>query len=150
VPNLLRPWSPGAPTGSYDGSINSSRHQEANLFKGLAHPVRIRVLEILAAAEEVPVQDLIAGTGLEASHLSQHLSVLRRYLLVESTRTGSQVRYRLASPLVADLLRVARELLAENLRTTERHLSTLDDAPPPPRPAAEARDSDRAADAVRR
>jgi ArsR family transcriptional regulator len=120
---------------------------KANLFKGLAHPVRIRVLEILAADGDVPVQDLIAGTGLEASHLSQHLSVLRRYLLVESTRTGSQVRYRLASPLVADLLHVARALLTETLRTTERHLSSLDDAPPPPRPA----DHDRAgADAVQR
>ena len=28
---------------------------KANLFKGLAHPVRIRVLELLSAAPEVPV-----------------------------------------------------------------------------------------------
>ncbi len=103
---------------------------KANLFKGLAHPVRIRVLEILAADDEVPVSALIAGTGLEASHLSQHLAVLRRYQLVASERRGSTVLYRLTSTHVADLLRVARELLAEMLRTTERHLATLD--PPDP------------------
>ncbi len=116
---------------------------KANLFKGLAHPVRIRVLEILAADDEVPVSALIAGTGLEASHLSQHLAVLRRYQLVASERRGSQVLYRLASEHVADLLRVARELLAEMLRTTERHLATLDSpdldpgrAPAPAPPAS--------------
>ena|SRR5690625_195440 len=80
---------------------------KANLFKGLAHPYRIRVLEILASIHEVPVSGLIAETGLEASHLSQHLSVLRRYGLVVSERRASVVYYRLAYPQVADLLRVA-------------------------------------------
>jgi len=95
---------------------------KANLFKGLAHPARIRVLELLDEGGEVSVADLIAGTGLEASNLSQHLGVLRRYELVESDRQGAQVRYRLASPLVAELLRVSRELLAEMLQTTRQRL----------------------------
>ncbi|HEY0189178.1 MAG TPA: metalloregulator ArsR/SmtB family transcription factor [Cellulomonas sp.] len=99
---------------------------KANLFKGLAHPVRIRVLEILAQETAVPVATLIAETGLEASHLSQHLAVLRRYQLVASERRGSQVIYRLAFDQVADLLRVARELLVEMLQSTERQLSELE------------------------
>ncbi|MET0932394.1 MAG: helix-turn-helix domain-containing protein, partial [Mycetocola sp.] len=57
---------------------------KANLFKGLAHPYRIRVLEILSGIDEAPVSLMISETGLEASHLSQHLSVLRRYGLVRS------------------------------------------------------------------
>lgn len=84
----------------------------AELFKSLAHSVRVRVLELLAAAEgTVPVSDLLASTGMEASHLSQHLSVLRRRHLVRSTRRGSQVFYELPSPHVPDLLAAARELL---------------------------------------
>ena len=43
---------------------------KANLFKGLAHPVGIRVLELLSAAPEVPVADMLAATGLEASTTS--------------------------------------------------------------------------------
>src|SRR3954454_12352215 len=79
---------------------------KANLFKGLAHPYRIRLLEILAHGEQVPVSQMIAETGLESSHLSQHLSVLRRYGLVVSERRASVVYYQLAFPQVADLLLV--------------------------------------------
>lgn len=95
---------------------------KANLFKGLSHPVRVRVLEVLSAADEVSVADLIADTGLEASHLSQHLAVLRRHNLVVAERRGSLVFYRLAYPQVADLLRVARALLMEVLQTTQDQL----------------------------
>lgn len=96
---------------------------KANLFKGLAHPLRVRVLEVLAAStDDTPVAELLAQTGLEASHLSQHLAVLRNYGLVTAERRGNQVRYRLAYPQVADLLRVARALLAEILQATERQL----------------------------
>jgi ArsR family transcriptional regulator len=109
---------------------------KANLFKGLAHPLRVRVLEVLSAApdDETPVAELLAATGLEASHLSQHLAVLRNYGLVTAERRGNQVAYRLAYPQVADLLRVARSLLGEILQTTERQLvaqAGLPELPPP-------------------
>ena len=100
---------------------------KANLFKGLAHPVRVRVLEVLSAHPDVSVTDLLADTGMEPSHLSQHLSVLRRHHLVVAERRGSQVFYRLAYPQVADLLAVSRSLLIEVLQTTQQQLaSTVD------------------------
>jgi DNA-binding transcriptional ArsR family regulator len=86
---------------------------KANLFKGLAHPFRIRILELLSVEPEVSVAALQAATGLEASHLSQHLSVLRRHRLVVSERRASHVFYRLTDPAVARLLATARELLLE-------------------------------------
>ncbi|GAT74475.1 ArsR family transcriptional regulator [Microbacterium sp. HM58-2] len=95
---------------------------KAGLFKGLAHPIRIRILEVLSASPEVSVSDLLEVVGLEASHVSQHLAVLRRNRLVVSERRGSLVYYRLAYPQVADLLRVARALLGEILQTTQRQL----------------------------
>lgn len=106
---------------------------KANLFKGLAHPVRIRVLELLSAAPEVSVSDLLAATGLEASHLSQHLSVLRRYRLVTSERRGLQQFYTLASPQVAELLAVARGLIESMLHATREDLeySRASGAPKP-------------------
>ena len=95
---------------------------KANLFKGLAHPVRIRILELLSSSTEVSVADLQAETALEASHLSQHLAVLRRHRLVQSERRGSHVFYRLADPRVADLLAVARALLQSVLEADSAHL----------------------------
>lgn len=103
---------------------------KADLFKGLAHPLRIRVLEVLSSAPEVPVATLLVETGLEASHLSQHLAVLRRHRLVLSERRGSQVFCRLAYPQVADLLRVARELLGAVLAGSGDQLRVAADLPP--------------------
>ena len=97
---------------------------KANLFKGLAHPVRVRVLEVLSARPDVSVTELLADTGMEPSHLSQHLAVLRRHNLVVAERRASQVFYRLAYPQVADLLAVSRSLLIEVLKTTQQQLAS--------------------------
>lgn len=102
---------------------------KANLFKGLAHPARIRVLELLSAADEVTVSDMLTDTGLEASNLSQHLAVLKRFRLVTAQRRGSLVYYRLAHPEVADLLQVARALLAAVLQQSRDQLAVADDLP---------------------
>ena len=110
---------------------------KANLFKGLAHPVRVRVLEVLsAAAADVSVTDLLVDTGLEASHLSQHLAVLRRHNLVVAERRASQVFYRLAYPQVADLLAIARALLIAILERTRQQLVSTVDMPELSAPAS--------------
>lgn len=92
---------------------------KADLFKGLAHPLRIRVLELLADHGELTVSELIGATGLEPSHLSQHLRVLRGYGLVVSERSARSVRYRLAHPSVEGLLVAARTLLGDVLEAHE-------------------------------
>src|SRR5690606_37942099 len=84
---------------------------KAGLCKGLSHPLRIRLLELLADGAEHGVGKLQEVTGLEASHLSQHLAVLRRHRLVVSERRASNGYYRLAFPEVAELLADARGLL---------------------------------------
>jgi DNA-binding transcriptional ArsR family regulator len=111
---------------------------KANLFKGLAHPLRIRVLEVLVesaaladdtGSHETPVTTLLERTGLEPSHLSQHLAVLRRNHLVQAERRGSQVFYRLAYAQVSDLLATARALLTEILVTNNEQLARASAAP---------------------
>ena len=102
---------------------------KANLFKGLAHPYRIRLLELLADAEEVSVAALQAETELEASHLSQHLSVLRRHHLVVSERRASHVYYRLADPQIRELLAVARALLLGMLSEDRTRLDAAQSLP---------------------
>ncbi len=111
------------------GSHRPLYEVKANLFKGLAHPVRVRVLEVLSAADEVSVAELLADTGLEPSHLSQHLAVLRRHNLVVADRRASQVYYRLAYPQVAELLRAARSLLLDILEQTRRQLDSTTELP---------------------
>lgn len=114
------------PLETFPGAHRPLYEVKANLFKGMAHPVRVRVLEILSATPDVSVTDLILDMGVEASRLSQHLSVLRTHHLVVSERRGSQVFYRLAYPRVAELLATAKMLLGEVLETTQQQLLTAE------------------------
>ena len=64
---------------------------------------------------ERSVGELQPLVGIESSHLSQQLGVLRRAGLVATRREGSTVHYALRDPLVADLLAVAKQLLLGTL-----------------------------------
>jgi len=93
---------------------------KADLFRGLAHPLRVRLLELLAEGAELSVSTLLAETGLKQSNLSQHLAVLRRDGLVVSERRGSQVYCRVSDPSVGEMLAAARSLLARTLEARIR------------------------------
>ena len=84
---------------------------DAELFRTLGHPVRIRVLELLQEGPR-PVRELLAAIGVEPSNLSQQLAVLRRTRLVSATREGNTVVYALSTPDVAELLQAARRILS--------------------------------------
>ena len=97
---------------------------KAELFKALAHPARVRALEVLADGERT-VSELQPDVGIESSHLSQQLAVLRRAGLVATRREGSSVVYSLADPLVADLLAAAKRVLLVTLEQTRDLLDDL-------------------------
>jgi ArsR family transcriptional regulator len=100
---------------------------KADLFKALAHPARVRVLELLAEGEHT-IGELATGTGMELSHLSQQVSVLRRAGIVDSRRIKNTVICSLRDPQTAELLAVARRMLTLNLRQGQKLLADLDNA----------------------
>ena len=63
---------------------------KAEFFKTLGLPARIRVLEVLRDGER-PVSKTNPRVGIEPSHLSQQLAVLRRANLVRTRKVGSSV-----------------------------------------------------------
>ena len=104
---------------------------KANLFKALAHPARIRVLEVLSAnGEATPVSEILAETDLEPTLLSQHLAVLKRHNVVRAERVGNAVFYELAHPSISELLITARKFLADTLRTQQQQWAAFDTLPP--------------------
>jgi DNA-binding transcriptional ArsR family regulator len=95
------------------GRVSTPLYQaKAEFFKALAHPARIRVLELLSEREH-SVSEMLPEVGIEPAHLSQQLSVLRKMNLVVTRKEGSTVFYSLVSPQVAELLAVARRILTE-------------------------------------
>lgn len=99
---------------------------KADLFRALGNPGRIRILEQLVQGER-SVGELQPLVGLESSHLSQQLGVLRRANLVVARKEGSQVFYSVRSALMADLLASARQLLISTLSDTQSLLADLSD-----------------------
>jgi DNA-binding transcriptional ArsR family regulator len=83
---------------------------KAEFFKTLGHPARIRILELLAEGEH-SVGELMPELGLESSHLSQQLAVLRRTGMVAARKQGNNVIYSMASEDMAELLQLARKVL---------------------------------------
>jgi ArsR family transcriptional regulator len=70
------------------------------LFSGFADPVRIRLLNLLAAGE-LCVCDLTDILGLPQSSVSRHLAYLRRAGLVETEQKGKFAHYRLSDSRTA-------------------------------------------------
>jgi DNA-binding transcriptional ArsR family regulator len=94
---------------------------KAELFKALGHPVRIRILELLRAAEtgERTVSDLQALLDIESSSVSQQLAVLRSRQLVTGRKEGTSVYYRVTDPRIFDLLDTARSMFEQQLITLQ-------------------------------
>jgi len=68
----------------------------SKVFKALADPVRLMLLNLIAAHEggEACVCDLTGPFELTAPTISHHLKVLRQARLIEGERRGTWVYYR--------------------------------------------------------
>jgi DNA-binding transcriptional ArsR family regulator len=71
----------------------------AELCKVLTDPKRLVLLDALRSGER-SVGELAATIGSTLANTSQHLAVMRSAGLVDGTRDGTTVRYRLAEPAI--------------------------------------------------
>lgn len=95
---------------------------KADFFKALGHPLRIRILELLAEGDK-NVNELQLLIGSEGSAVSQQLSILRSKNIVYGTKLGNRVVYSLGDPMINDLLSIARQIFNNHLVDT---ISMLD------------------------
>lgn len=98
---------------------------KAELFKALAHPIRVRALERLVV-EAISVGDLAELLGLDITQLSQQLAVLRRANVVTTRREGNTIYYSVRDPRIARLFEVAKELLMAQLQDSRSILASLE------------------------
>lgn len=98
---------------------------KASFFAALAHPVRIRLLEVLVASGETSVQDLQRRLGIDQPIVSQQLARLRASGIVVSRKRGSSTMYAVHDPRIGDLLRVARQILNGRLAGVKLLLTEL-------------------------
>ena len=97
---------------------------KAEFFKALAHPLRIRIMDVLRGGE-IGVNDLSTRLGVEQPNLSQQLAILRSRSLIVARKSGSNVFYSIHDPTIFRLLDVAREIFNNHLVSVRRLLSQL-------------------------
>src|SRR5688572_344518 len=93
--------------------------QFSRLGRAVSSSSRLEILDLLAQAPRT-VEALAAQADMSVANTSQHLQVLRSAGLVESTKEGLFVTYRLASDEVATFYRALRSLAATRLLEIEQ------------------------------
>ena len=93
------------------------RKFKAELFKALAHPARIHIIDSLRDGEH-SVGELCEILQAEGSSVSQQLSTLRAKNIVKTRKEANLVYYSIQDPTIFQMLDIARE-------TFDNHLVSL-------------------------
>ena len=91
----------------------------AKITKALANPHRLEIVELLAQGD-YSVEQISTQTNLSVANTSQHLQVLKTAQLVEVTRNGNFIHYRLASENVFKAWKALRDLGVARIASVEK------------------------------
>jgi ArsR family transcriptional regulator len=81
---------------------NTAEHV-AEVLKAVAHPVRLRIVELLEA-EEMCVGDIVEALGGKQAITSQQLNMMKDKGVLSCRRDGAKVYYRVENKNVIKLL----------------------------------------------
>ena len=91
----------------------------AKITKALANPHRLEIIELLAQGD-YSVEQISIQTNLSVANASQHLQVLKTAQLVDITRNGNFIHYRLANTNVFKAWKALRDLGVERIAAVEK------------------------------
>jgi len=86
--------------------------QKALIYKALAHPIRIQIVEMLADGE-MSVSEIVKKVGAKESNTSRHLAVLKSSGVVASRKDGLNVYYKLLMPCLVNMLSCVNTAIVE-------------------------------------
>lgn len=81
----------------------TSLEKAAECLRTLAHPHRLRIIQILLAHEE-SVGELARACELPSPMVSEHLRLLKDRGFLENRRDGRKIFYRIAEPALASIM----------------------------------------------
>ncbi|MEM4406973.1 MAG: metalloregulator ArsR/SmtB family transcription factor [Candidatus Methanomethylicaceae archaeon] len=97
----------------------------ANLFKAIADPVRLQILEFLRDGEKC-VCEIIPFIGRSQSTISKNLDMLYRAGILERREDGRRTLYKIKSQKVLELLKLADSLVVDLLSTYAKTVEYLE------------------------
>lgn len=97
---------------------------KADLIKALAHPTRLRILDLLRNGERC-VCEITPALELEQPNISQHLALLRERGIVAWRKEGINIYYKVKDPRVFEALDLLEGVFAGELDETMKVLAGL-------------------------
>ena len=96
----------------------------AEMCKVFSNPTRLEILNLLRD-KEMSVTQLIERTKLSQANISQHLGIMKSKGIVESSRKGKNIYYKLTNPKIIKAFDIIREVLKERLKRNEKIVKEL-------------------------
>ncbi len=100
-------------------STNSDYERQASIYKALANPTRLHLVELLGKKERW-ASELQEGLGISKANLSQHLAILKSAGVVSTQREGKQLYCGIALPEVKAATAVLRNMTKAVSRANRR------------------------------
>jgi ArsR family transcriptional regulator len=76
----------------------------AEIFGGLAHPIRLEILEILEGGKAFTVGEILEELKIDPTLLTHHLTKMKHLGILKSTKQGRNVYYQLAMLEITSVL----------------------------------------------
>ncbi len=86
--------------------------ENANVYKALANPIRLEILNMIKN-RELSVDQIVRELKIRKANASQHLALLRHHKLVKTRRDGQSIYYRIIDPRIVEPCRILKEMRAK-------------------------------------
>jgi DNA-binding transcriptional ArsR family regulator len=80
-----------------------------NLLKGVAHPIRLAIMEVLRKGDKMCVTDIYKMVQVEQAVASQHLKILKDKGILDSVKDGKKINYYIKNEKFTRLLDYVEE-----------------------------------------
>ena len=106
-----------------DQAEKAKYETRAKVLKALAHPARLKLVDVLSEHDEVCVCELTEAIGTDMSTVSRHLAQLKNAGIVESEKHGQMVFYRLRVKCLTSLFNCIESVVKCHVEDQVRSLS---------------------------
>lgn len=109
---------------------NDIYEHRARIVKALAHPLRLKLIELLSQKNEWCVCELVEALKCDQPAVSKHLNMLKNTGLIVSHKEGNKVLYQLRMPCITNFLNCIDHVLKDNLAAQQQELAVFNSISP--------------------
>lgn len=85
----------------------------AEIFKALAHPIRLKIVCGLMRKDECNVSIMVEKLGIPQPTVSQHLNILKNAGIITGYKKGTQVCYKITDEKTKNIIKSLEVQLCE-------------------------------------